>query len=75
MSGGLARILPVYAKLAWWGLVRPRVPGRPPRVVVHGVILSERGVLLSVRSDLRGWELPGGNVEHPAGVDPAQGLL
>ena len=63
MSGGLAGILPIYAKLAWWGLVRPRVPGRPPLVVVHGVILSERGVLLSVRSDLRGWELPGGNAE------------
>ncbi|MDJ0868384.1 MAG: NUDIX domain-containing protein [Myxococcota bacterium] len=30
---------------------------------MQGVILSERGVLLSVRSDLRGWELPGGNPE------------
>jgi len=63
VPGGPAGILPVYAKLAWWGLVRPRVPGRAPLVVYHGVILSERGVLFSVRSDLRGWELPGGNAE------------
>ncbi|MBW1683445.1 MAG: NUDIX domain-containing protein [Deltaproteobacteria bacterium] len=63
MSGRLAGILPVYARLAWWGLVSPRRRARAPLVVVHGVILSERGVLLSVRSDLRGWELPGGNAE------------
>ena len=41
MSGRLGRVLPVYVKLAWWGLVGPRVPGRKPLVVVHGVILSE----------------------------------
>ena len=63
MSGRLAGILPIYAKLAWWGLVSPRARERAPLVVYHGVILSERGVLLSVRSDLRGWELPGGNAE------------
>ena len=63
MLGRLAGVLPVYAKLAWWGLVRPRVGGRVPLVVYHGVILSEQRVLLSVRSDLRGWELPGGNAE------------
>jgi len=61
--GGLAGILPVYARLAWYGLVTPRALGRAPLLLVHGVILSEQGVLLSVRSDLRGWELPGGNVE------------
>jgi 8-oxo-dGTP pyrophosphatase MutT (NUDIX family) len=63
VSGRLAGILPIYAKLAWWGLVRPRVAGRAPLVLYQGVILSERGVLLSVRSDLCGWELPGGNAE------------
>lgn len=63
MSGRLAGILPVYARLAWWGLVSPRRRARAPLVVYQGVILSERGVLLSVRSDLRGWELPGGNAE------------
>ena len=63
MSGRLAGILPIYARLAWWGLVSPRRRARTPLVVYQGVILSERGVLLSVRSDLRGWELPGGNAE------------
>jgi len=63
VSSRLAGVLPIYAKLAWWGLARSRVRGRAPLVVVHGVILSESGVLLSVRSDLCGWELPGGNAE------------
>ena len=63
MSGRLTGILPIYAKLAWWGLVSPPARAGGPLVVYHGVILSERGVLLSVRSDLRGWELPGGNAE------------
>jgi 8-oxo-dGTP pyrophosphatase MutT (NUDIX family) len=31
--------------------------------VVQGVVLSELGVLLTVRVDLRGWELPGGEPE------------
>ena len=61
---GLARrlggILPHYAQIAWWGLVASRA-GRRPLTVLQAVIRSERGVLLSVRSDLRGWELPGGN--------------
>jgi 8-oxo-dGTP pyrophosphatase MutT (NUDIX family) len=57
----LAGLLPSYGKIAWWGLVGSRRRRRPPLVVHQGVILSERGVLLTVRSDLRGWELPGGN--------------
>lgn len=32
------------------------------RVIVQAVVRSERGVLLSLRSDLMGWELPGGNL-------------
>ncbi|HJO23435.1 MAG: NUDIX domain-containing protein [Myxococcota bacterium] len=56
----LLRMPPVYAKLAWWGLVLPRREHRP-QVVHQGVVLDEDRVLLSVRSDLRGWELPGGN--------------
>jgi ADP-ribose pyrophosphatase YjhB (NUDIX family) len=63
LAGRLARILPVYAKTAWWGLVQPRTSEREPLVVAQGVVLGEPGLLLSVRSDLRGWELPGGNVE------------
>ncbi|MGI9590055.1 MAG: NUDIX domain-containing protein [Myxococcota bacterium] len=63
LAGRLARILPVYAKTAWWGLVQPHTSERAPLVVHQAVVLSEQGVLLSVRSDLRGWELPGGNAE------------
>jgi 8-oxo-dGTP diphosphatase len=50
-----------YAKLAWWGLA---LAEREPLVVVQGVVLDrQRGVLLAVRRDLRGWELPGGRRE------------
>ncbi len=34
---------------------------RESLVVVQAVVRSERGVLLTVRRDLHGWELPGGN--------------
>ena len=71
MAGRLRRLAPVlpnYAKIAWWGLVRPRVGGEKPLVVSQAVILSGDPsadpvacrVLLTIRSDLRGWELPGG---------------
>ncbi len=64
----LASVAPNYAKIAWWGLVRPRIGEETPLVVSQAVILSgdQRAdpatcqVLLTVRSDLRGWELPGG---------------
>ena len=55
--------LPAYAKLAWWGLVAPRWTETRPLVVLQAVVMGERGVLLAVRSDLRGWELPGGTLE------------
>jgi 8-oxo-dGTP pyrophosphatase MutT (NUDIX family) len=64
--GRLRRLLgalPAYAETAWWGLVGPRFEERPLRVV-QAVVLGPEGLLLSVRSDLRGWELPGGN-PHP----------
>ncbi len=67
LASRLAGVLPSYAKIAWWGAVRPHLHPRGPALVVHqAVILSERGVLLTVRSDLRGWELPGGH------ADPAE---
>lgn len=51
----------MYAKLAWWGLAAPRVVERAPLIVVQGIVRSEQGeILLAVRSDLQGWELPGG---------------
>ena len=51
-----------YGKIGWWGLVTPRL--RAPLVVAQAVIQSEGGLLLAVRGDLRGWELPGGRVEE-----------
>ena len=56
-----AGLLPAWASIAWSGLVRPRVQ-RGVDVIQQAVVLSERGVLLAVRGDLRGWELPGGGV-------------
>ncbi len=56
-----------YARTAWWGLVSPRRPGARPLVVLQGVITRAGAqgpeVLLAIRGDLRGWELPGGTLE------------
>jgi 8-oxo-dGTP diphosphatase len=64
MKRGLVRGIGIYAKLAWWGLASPRLGERAPLVIVQGVVRDARGwILLSVRSDLLGWELPGGTPE------------
>lgn len=72
-AGGLVD----YARTAWWGAVAPRTLERHPLAVAQGVILREQAgrseVLLSVRSDLFGWELPGGTLE--AGEDPSTALI
>ena len=60
-----------YAKIAWWGLVSPRVEKVDPLVVLQGVIRGEEGILLAVRTDLRGWELPGGTLEEGEGLEQA----
>jgi ADP-ribose pyrophosphatase YjhB (NUDIX family) len=57
----LAAVVPTYVRLAWWGLAAPRTSERGLLRVVQAVVRSEAGILLAVRSDLRGWELPGGN--------------
>lgn len=51
-----------YARIAWWGLVSPRTE-RAPLVLAQAVVRDGTRVLLAVRSDLWGWELPGGTVE------------
>ena len=61
LVGRLAGAIPSYLEIAWWGLVSPRWSEREPLVVYQAVVVSERGVLLVVRRNLRGWELPGGN--------------
>lgn len=57
----LASTLPSYARIAWWGVVSPRTGEREPLVVHQAVVLGDAGVLLAVRRELRGWELPGGS--------------
>jgi 8-oxo-dGTP pyrophosphatase MutT (NUDIX family) len=59
----LVAAAPNYLKIAWHGLVSPRVGKREPVAVSQAVILSDGQVLLAVRRDLRGWELPGGHLE------------
>jgi 8-oxo-dGTP pyrophosphatase MutT (NUDIX family) len=54
---------PNYLKIAWHGLVSPRLGARKSVAVSQAVIFSEQRVLLAVRRDLRGWELPGGHVQ------------
>ena len=58
---GLPGLLRIYARTAWWGLVSPRLEERDPLVVHQAVVLDGDHLLLAVRSDIRGWELPGGN--------------
>ena len=53
-----------HARTAWWGLVSPRVNESLPLLIVQAAILRPGApgeeVLLSVRRELFGWELPGG---------------
>jgi len=57
LGGALAS----YARLAWWGLA---LGEHEPLTVVQAVLLDDhRGILLALRGDLRGWELPGGTRE------------
>ncbi len=63
-----------YASIAWWGLVSPHVSETEPLVIAQAVILRDgppRQVLLSIRSDLFGWELPGGTVEAGEATEQA----
>jgi len=74
--GRLALTLPQHTRTAWWGFVGHRLRrgvanGR--LVVVQAVIRNAGQVLLSVRRDLRGWELPGGNLDP--GESEEQALL
>lgn len=58
--GLAAALAPHWLRTAWLGLFRAHV-GRPVEIV-QGVVLREGRVLLTLRRDLRGWELPGGNL-------------
>jgi 8-oxo-dGTP pyrophosphatase MutT (NUDIX family) len=58
-----------YLRTAWWGLFAPRLNEREGLEIVQAIILRQDAeaepveVLLSIRSDLFGWELPGGTPE------------
>jgi 8-oxo-dGTP pyrophosphatase MutT (NUDIX family) len=75
----LAHAFASYAKIAWWGLVAPRTPfERKALVIVQAVVLRPGAsdgaapeVLLAVRSDLVGWELPGGTPEPGEALEAA----
>ena len=49
-----------WLEVAGWGL---SVAAPEARHLVQGVVTSEAGVLLALRRELRGWELPGGRAE------------
>jgi len=66
----LARAFPDWARIAWFGLVAPRATERVPLLVHQAVVLSREGVLLTLRGDLRGFELPGGSA-YPGEADEA----
>ena len=71
IGGRLARVLPDYLHTAAWAISRRFGSSGPPLVIVQGVVLSEAGVLLAVRVEPRGWELPGGNPEAGEGEEAA----
>lgn len=60
--GRLLQIAPHYAYNAWEGFFGHR--GRGPSKVAQGVVQEGDRVLLCMRSNLRGWELPGGNLSE-----------
>lgn len=67
---GLLRAPLDWAEVASWGALS-RAPGE--RVRVQAVLRGEAGVLLVMRRELRGWELPGGRAEP--GEDEHEALV
>lgn len=63
LAGRMARAFPDYLQTAGWAISRRFARSGAPLAIVQGVVLSEKGVLLAVRVEPRGWELPGGNLE------------
>jgi 8-oxo-dGTP pyrophosphatase MutT (NUDIX family) len=54
--------LPAWTGIAWEALAPRAVGGAGHAQVVQAVVRSERGILLAMRRELRGWELPGGEI-------------
>lgn len=72
MTKRLGNLLWNYSCIAVQGSAGSKMQGSP-LVLAQAVIQSEEGVLLSVRSDLWGWELPGGTAED--GESPEDTVL
>jgi 8-oxo-dGTP pyrophosphatase MutT (NUDIX family) len=66
-------VFPDYLHTGAWAISRRFASPDASLVIVQGVILSEAGVLLAVRVEPRGWELPGGNLE--VGEDDESALV
>ena len=59
----IAGVLPAYTEILW-GALAPRAIGGAGRArIAQAVVRSEGRVLLCLRRELRGWELPGGAVQ------------
>jgi 8-oxo-dGTP diphosphatase len=69
----LVAAAPNYMNIAWHGLVSPRVGEPEPVAVSQAILLDGDRILLAVRRDLRGWELPGGHLMP--GESPEEGLI
>jgi 8-oxo-dGTP diphosphatase len=65
----LAGAVPAWSHVAWEALAPRAIGGAGREVVVQAVVRSEAGVLLCLRRELRGWELPGGAV-HGGEAEP-----
>jgi 8-oxo-dGTP pyrophosphatase MutT (NUDIX family) len=59
----VAGVLPAYAQVAWEALAPRAVGGAGRTRIAQAVVRSEGRVLLCLRRELRGWELPGGAVQ------------
>ena len=67
-------MLLLRAPLDWLEVACLGLPSAPARRrLVQGVVTCEAGVLLALRRELRGWELPGGRAE--AGEDESTTLV
>jgi ADP-ribose pyrophosphatase YjhB (NUDIX family) len=59
----IAGVLPAYAHVAWEAIAPRAVGGAGRARVAQAVVRSQGRVLLCLRRELRGWELPGGAVQ------------
>lgn len=60
--GRVAGLLPAYAEIVWEALAPRAIGGAGRARIAQAVVRSEGRVLLCLRRELRGWELPGGEV-------------